>query len=410
MGRPASAQAWSKACNRHASHQTQGSESSGPTRFPRTQGGACGRVGVPYEETEAKEQREQSDLRGVIARLETQVHSYHQQLVAWQNRCSELETALQEQVRRGGFKDASHMSSDQVHAIQKHNVDAPSLAGCGNCTTASRCQCLEQAIQTMEVDRPPESRQENSTSSLLQDELNNTSQSHQNQHPAHDPTELETDFTELYARQSSAPTNAAPISTPSSVSPAEDRCGFCQDGTLCICAELERNAAQEASLEHGAASSYAQFTPPPSESDVRSTNTISQPTSQLQKNGSARPSMCNGQPGSCAQCRSDPSSTLFCKALAAARPPIPVEDTRVQIPSGKLKDGKDSSIYLSCADAYTTLSRHAHYEEASDELNQWIGKLRTSHSGKDDSRTAMEIEAASVMGVLKFFDRRFGQE
>lgn len=70
---------------------------------------------------------------------------------------------------------------------------------------------------------------------------------------------------------------------------------------------------------------------------------------------------------------------------------------------------RPSAVTLSCADTYITLSRHPHYSEASDHLETWLGKLKTSVPRGEESRPAMEIEAASVMSVLKFFDRNFGR-
>jgi hypothetical protein len=63
---------------------------------------------------------------------------------------------------------------------------------------------------------------------------------------------------------------------------------------------------------------------------------------------------------------------------------------------------------LSCADTFTTLSRHPHFEEASTELGSWLPKLATIEVL--EGRTPFEIEAASVMGVLRHFDRRFGRD
>ncbi len=71
---------------------------------------------------------------------------------------------------------------------------------------------------------------------------------------------------------------------------------------------------------------------------------------------------------------------------------------------------EEGTAYLSCADTYITLSRHPHYHRATDELDTWLGKLKTTLPTNEAGRPAIEIEAASVMGVLKFFDRRFGRE
>ena len=67
---------------------------------------------------------------------------------------------------------------------------------------------------------------------------------------------------------------------------------------------------------------------------------------------------------------------------------------------------------LTCADAYTTLSRHPAYEKASGEIATWMPKLHASDTVpgvEQKGRPAMEIDAANVMAVLKDLDRRFGK-
>lgn len=76
-----------------------------------------------------------------------------------------------------------------------------------------------------------------------------------------------------------------------------------------------------------------------------------------------------------------------------------------------------SALTLSCADAFTTLSRHPNFNRASDEISTWLPKLHTLPNPQDlalaearGGRAAMEVEAASVMGVLRYFDRRFAEK
>jgi hypothetical protein len=67
-------------------------------------------------------------------------------------------------------------------------------------------------------------------------------------------------------------------------------------------------------------------------------------------------------------------------------------------------------VTLTCADAYTTLSRHPAYERASGDIATWLPKLNANHAQPAMvGRPALEIDAANVMAVLKDFDRRFGQ-
>lgn len=81
------------------------------------------------------------------------------------------------------------------------------------------------------------------------------------------------------------------------------------------------------------------------------------------------------------------------------------------------KPSTPNALTLSCADAFTTLSRHPNFSKASDEISSWLPKLHMLPDPRDvamaesrDSRAAMEVEAASVMGVLRYFDRRFADK
>ncbi|KAI9373765.1 hypothetical protein BJX61DRAFT_501527 [Aspergillus egyptiacus] len=281
--------------------------------------------------------------------------------------------------------------------------------GCNRCSTM-RCQCIEDAFAMpgIEMKDPLQSgRMGMDAEPKIKPE----------------PEEMEIDFTTRFA----APHHDAdsPVS-----SPPVDPCGFCQDGTPCICAEM---AAQEEQLRRGDTfennrlapiQNISQFTPPPSESDVRAEVTlpsISQATNP-----------CANGPGTCAQCMSDPRRTLFCKTLAASRS---ASSTPSGCCGGKGPDGgccqtraptsrraptnpesaKSPPLTLSCSDAFTTLSRHPNFSRASDELASWLPKLHPlpkpqEVSNAAASRAAMEVEAASVMGVLRYFDRRFADK
>ncbi|KAJ5908914.1 bZIP transcription factor hapX [Penicillium taxi] len=305
--------------------------------------------------------------------------------------------------------------------------------GCTDCSSA-HCQCIEDAFgMPIDID---------------------THESYRPRHPPHgvgsperelsepkikpDPEEMEIDFTARFAGapvvQSTANINHNNSNNNANVSsPPVDPCGFCQDGTPCICAEM---AAQE-EQRHGNSfsqnrlapiQSISQFTPPPSDSDV----TIAYTDVTLPPLSEATNPCANG-PGTCAQCLADPQSTLFCKSLAASRLAsgsssgggccggkgvdggccmsrnVPANPAPV---APKPKPNTPNALTLSCADAFTTLSRHPNYSRASDEISTWLPKLHPLPNARElaaahDSRAAMEIEAASVMGVLRYFDRRF---
>jgi hypothetical protein len=321
---------------------------------------------------------------------------------------------------------------------------------------------------------------------------------------------LETDFTTSFSDQPSH-TPQEDATSPTSSSTIVDPCGFCTDGTPCICAEMqaaeavERNnndihdANQTLSYQRSEVeldrrqshpsrisriSQLSHITPPPSDTDV-SLSTFSVPP---YPSSSTNP--CINGPGTCLQCRSDPNSTLFCKSLARSREqkqsttsnssqqqqqqqqqqsgccgstntttrtlccqstpetqsrPFqgdtgPATRTRTRsctqtntIETDTRQEDKATPILLTCADAYTTLSRHPGYAKATAEMAGWLPRLHpmtlqhrtagdggsgVAQQGRDrdggggegvsvEGRPAMEIDAANVMAVLRGFDRRF---
>jgi hypothetical protein len=76
---------------------------------------------------------------------------------------------------------------------------------------------------------------------------------------------------------------------------------------------------------------------------------------------------------------------------------------------GQPSSGSAGSTALSCADTYKTLASHRHFDKATDEISNWLPKLSTV-APRYPGRGAMDIDAASVMSVIKYFDVRFGRE
>lgn len=304
--------------------------------------------------------------------------------------------------------------------------------GCSNCSSA-HCQCIEDAFAMPGVQQQKPVSEPQSDSSR---------QTHAAPEVKPEPEEMEIDFTSQYAGTQSQPETSTAVS-----SPPMDPCGFCQDGTPCLCAEMAAPEDRETRHTHESnrlapIQNLSQFTPPPSDGDVRSEVT-------LPSIGEATNPCANG-PGTCAQCRADPRSTLFCKSLAAARSSSgapatgccggkgeggsccqtqarklnpsraelnPPSTTQIQPQSAptSASASQSQSLTLSCADTFTTLSRHPNFTRASDELSTWLPKLHPLPNPRDlppveASRAAMEVEAASVMGVLRYFDRRFADK
>ena len=351
--------------------------------------------------------------------------------------------------------------------------------GCGNCSL-ERCGCLEDTIQTSmtmpDLKRPlppssppstsPEEKRQRSDTGLI----------------------METDFTAMFSSQGNrdAPPVFLPTTQPQSQSlvsiELRDSCGFCKDGTYCVCADSMVSSttlipsAPQQTPEH-----TQTRTPPPSEDDVvpmpmevtatgaiklpglgssqrrRPTTNNSQPKPPTKAGGGCGP---NG-PGTCAQCLADPKSGLFCRSLAAnfeknnpgssagggccggggpggcckagqQQPPSNASGTTTTtLPPVRPANSANVSnlgLSLSCADAYKTLASHRHFNEAADDIGSWLPKLKalpiprpggggggaaTGRGGRGHGsgggRAPIEVEAASIMSVLKDFDVRFGR-
>lgn len=318
--------------------------------------------------------------------------------------------------RRSWNKPKSQDFKDAQDELTESNIPL----GCGNCSLDSRCQCIEEVINGADaISAVPQSHASKPSSQFYMDSAEG-----QIKTEPQDQNELETDFTTYQAQRPQAISDEDVIMTsPETSTPVSDPCGFCTDGTPCVCAQMaaqdENFVAQRAGLPSSESTSSPtvasnipststsqlrlrqqtsqQITPPPSETDV--TNP------------------CINGPGTCAQCLADPGSTLFCKSLAASRAQSSVSAANgvccgSRANCTRTEHGNDhkpaisSPLRLSCADTYTTLSRHQGFQKASQEIDSWMPKL-AAESSATEGRHPMDIEAASIMGLLSEFDRRF---
>ncbi|KLU83881.1 bZIP transcription factor HapX [Magnaporthiopsis poae ATCC 64411] len=321
---------------------------------------------------------------------------------------------------------------------------ANAMVGCGKCSLGTKCECLEATL--------------NATmgSSDLKRPLRSTSPSTApGEKRARSDAAMETDFTAFFS--SSKPNPPAPAASRTHMPvpaqqpiPPRDSCGFCTEGTYCVCADAMAPVLPAAPIPpapNPVANAARQVqTPPPSETDVvppplevTATGAIKLPGVQSIKYGT-RPaverankpkSTCGpGGPGTCAQCLADPMSGLFCRSLAATM------EKNGQDRKGrggccggggaggccKTQPAKTAAkpqtnnfgLSLSCADTYKTLSSHRHFNQATDEIANWLPLLRAAPRPEAEQsatgtapRPPIEVEAASIMSVLKGFDVRF---
>ncbi|MCJ1467517.1 hypothetical protein MMC07_006142 [Pseudocyphellaria aurata] len=392
---------------------------------------------------EDEDEREQAELRARIKQLETEVEKYSKLVISWREKYQELEArcAREKELRtkterecgdlragRGSTTDAvslplKHAISqlqdlDQKCDINENIMDDDSNEvpmGCGNCSKDSRCECIEQAFDIANVSAdmllPPSKRPLSPLS---------VTDSKRSRHGSFEP-ELEDendemnemneiDFTAQFSSRR-AQTLAIATSNPLAPTPTlPDPCGFCQDGSPCICAEI---ATDQGPNDHN--------------STLPIQIPASTPVSRTSTRSGQNP--CVNGPGSCAQCLASPTSKLFCKSLAATRTnDFRQSNSAAPVPNGNsimsagsaTSSGVEPAVasssstteaisgIMTCADTFATLSRHPAFDRASEELGTWIPQLTAVPGGVQ--RTAFEVEAASVMGVLRFFDRRFGRD
>ncbi|KAM0248137.1 hypothetical protein ACHAQJ_009582 [Trichoderma viride] len=323
--------------------------------------------------------------------------------------------------------------SPNGHCACAEEVLASAVNGCGKCGFGTPCHCLDDA--TKMTGQGPELKRPISPSGKMSDEKRQRSMA---------ATSRETDFSSLYSRTTQQ--------QPSSIIPQlpltdsfRDSCGFCKDGTYCVCADTAMATPAMTPADASPPVTRQTRTPPPLESDVvtplpppmamemTADGAVKlprrkQPRSQPQPEATARGSCGPNGPGTCAQCQADPKSGLFCRLMAAnfnreqgassdgccggkgagggcckAKP----SQEKITLPSLP-------SLGLSCAEAYQTLSSHRNFEQAADEIGTWLPKLKAHPTNETKpvpaGRIPIEVEAASIMSVLKEFDIRFGRE
>ncbi|EPS37744.1 hypothetical protein H072_8611 [Dactylellina haptotyla CBS 200.50] len=224
----------------------------------------------------------------------------------------------------------------------------------------------------------------------------------------------------------------------------DESCGFCSEGTACVCAEMK---SMERETERLRQQNIAR------EAFMRLSNSNRILPELVPSKG--KPSGCTGEPGSCAQCQSDPMSTLFCRTLATKKAsyssssrsnstaerkdkagfvccggtacgknagaaaisplPAPVTAPMSRSPSNQDTEMKEppvssnpetSGTYIPCSDAYLSLSRHKRFMDA--DLGTVVKKLNTSGLGVEVSSVKQVLEYLEALESFQNHDARKG--
>ncbi|RFU35307.1 hypothetical protein B7463_g1066, partial [Scytalidium lignicola] len=431
--------------------------------FRERRAARVGELEEQLEEFREEQQRRETDLRDKISKLETEVLRFSGEVQSWKLRCdtldriveyerSEKESALAELAylrngsrstgtdavplppRRGKQGQTTHQPDQYVlnqstPTVEEHlgcgNCTSTSscacveqameitTAGCGNCTNDSHCQCLEDTLKDVTTVLSPSTDLKRPISPAMDDPPDKRRRQSMD-------GPLEIDFTMQFSSKHLADQVRPSLESTVQVTdrrPAES-CGFCEEGTYCMCAEAA--TVREREHQNRLAPLLNEVTPPPSDTDLDNTVTKlpSMQPRTMHKPVNAPVNSCINGPGTCKQCQNDPKSGLFCRSLSAlvsaSGSSTPDGCCRGNANGGGCCKSQNSSQTshapptLSFADTYKTLSSHNNFDQASDELNTWLGRLHAT-APQHPGRAPMEVEAASVMGVLKLFDRRFGR-
>lgn len=426
--------------------------------FRERRAARVGELEEELEETKEEQQKREEEMRKRISTLEADIQRFNSELQSWKMRCDTLDRVAEYErreklaalgelsyIRRGALSTGTdavplpprktrrqeprspltpqHYTAPPAAELEEHlgcdncsttgtcacveKAISASTAICGKCTAQSHCECLEETIKAAsEMPISMDLKRAHSPSiEEYSDKRHRLTES---------STPLEVDFTAQFSTKSKQQTQPLQDQvTQVSTRPPTESCGFCDDGTYCMCAEAAAAALNNESEPQIPLPHLNEITPPPSDTDAdwstRQPRTVHPTVSNSCING----------PGTCNQCQSDPKSGLFCRSLAAMRSSAPTSSPADGCCGGNPTGGQCCKSVpaaeptrpppsLSCADTYKTLSTHKNFDEASDELNSWLGKLHPTHP-QHAERAPVEVEAASVMGVLKLFDRRFGR-
>lgn len=199
--------------------------------------------------------------------------------------------------------------------------------------------------------------------------------------------------------------------------PAGESCGFCSDGTPCLCAEAaqqhalaeEKRADRASKLhsQHRGSTLEADSTP----DNARRLSVTVMPVIPEEGNG-----LCTGNPGSCRQCLMDPLSSLFCRTLAdsakmniispaTTRPPLLHLSSSFSTSSARDTTPPRSELvsrYVPCSAAYQTLSKHENFDQNS--LETVVSSLEV------DKAAGRGVELDSVRSVLRILDLGLGKQ
>lgn len=273
--------------------------------FRERRAARVGELEEQLEETKEEQQKREGELKAKVAKLEADVERFNGELHSWRLRCDTLdriaeyerrekEAALAElaYLRNGAQTtgtdavplpprrlrhDHAKISTPLQQPSPAAHQDDVSMGDCEGCDPTSRCACIDKALEISTkscgkctLDTPCQCLEDtlNATESLDVIELKRSHShpireySEKRQRHSDASTPLEVDFTAQY----STSRNLIPPQPTVHLKPPGESCGFCEEGTYCMCAEAAAMANGE--NENRLPPLLNEATPPPSDTDV----------------------------------------------------------------------------------------------------------------------------------------------
>ena len=246
------------------------------------------------------------------------------------------------------------------------NITNP-IGGCDDCGKDGTCPCVDNFLDADEATRNI-SRHSMPIESMLSPSDSASDPSRMNSIPElvsdhSSPEDMEIDFTHAFK--------------PTSILPKTDRCGFCEDGGKCICAEAEAEIG------------IVLPAPAPAIS-----LTTKQPQPQLAK---------TVKPGTCPQCQADPKQKAYCESLARTR--LDGRDAPEGEPASKRSrnnNGEKRDVSVPCSDAYELYKRYASSKDTPSYDDVYRDYVKTHPKDASSRRTTVSTNATTGSGESKF--------
>ena len=251
-------------------------------------------------------------------------------------------------------------------SVPPANITNP-IGGCDDCGKDGTCPCVDTFLDANETDRTI-SRHSMPIESMLSPPDSASDPARMNSIPElvsdhSSPEDMEIDFTHAFKPSAG-------------ILPKAERCGFCEDGGKCICAEAE---AEMGLVLPAPAPAISLATKQPQPMPAKTV-----------------------KPGTCPQCQADPKQKAYCESLARTR----LEDRGEPEGEPASKRTRTSTskrdVSVPCSDAYELYKRYSSSKDTPSYDDVYRDYVKSHPKDASSRRTTVSTTATSGSGESKF--------